>query len=210
MQFTSILATALAAAASTAPATPRAPLSSAYTRIDLDRCKLIYREAEGASATWRCPGLGKIPLFVKLGDERFDIDAGREGRDLIDSMAFDEVPSTVEWRLKLGVPFAIIYRLTVANLELPKTSRLLVETVGGPKAPLAASPISRAPRLSPMKRRAGPPTGSSPAIAPAFNQPATDSGPAYRGRRGCRRGLGQLIAAACRLPRPVSEISGEP
>jgi hypothetical protein len=106
-----------------------ATVTSAYTKLDLDRCKEIGHGEEWAS--WRCSGYRGIPLFVQNGDERYDVDAGSE--DVADLFApkFDYPGSTVEWRLNRGKPFAIIYRLASASRDEPKSSRLIVETIGG-------------------------------------------------------------------------------
>ena len=124
-----ILLIALAAMASAAPAAPA--VTSAYTKVDLERCKEIERrDEEASSAVWRCSGYRGVPFYVELGDERIDIDAGLRDKDELWSNTFDQTPATVEWRLNGGKPFAIIYRLTVSNSDRPKTSRLIVETIG--------------------------------------------------------------------------------
>ncbi len=126
----------LAAAPAKKPAPPRAAITSAYTKLDLAKCTTIAEDKEtGLSATWKCPGYAGIPLFVELGDERFDLDAGQLDHDGLWSDTFDNPPTTVEWRLKNGKPFAIIYRLSVANPDAPQTSRLKVETIGDLKDP---------------------------------------------------------------------------
>lgn len=104
--------------------------TSAYTSLDLDRCQRLDRNQEPASARWRCQGYAGIPLFVQDGDDRFDIDAGREDQDELWSQSFDYPGKTVEWRLRRGKPFAIIYRLESTSREAPKWSRLMVETIG--------------------------------------------------------------------------------
>lgn len=103
-------------------------ITSAYTKLDLDRCVEVDRGEEWTS--WRCRGYAGVPLFVQNGDERYDVDAGRENETDLFAPAFDSPGRTVEWRLDHGRPFAIIYRLTSANPDLPKTSRLIVETIG--------------------------------------------------------------------------------
>jgi hypothetical protein len=107
-----------------------ARITSAYTTFDLDRCASLDRDPEPASGRWRCKGYAGIPLFVQDGDDRFDIDAGREDDDQLWSDSFDYPGKTIEWRLNRGKPFAIIYRLDSANPEAPKWSRLAVETIG--------------------------------------------------------------------------------
>lgn len=129
-----IMRTALLALAMVALAAPAASqsnrVSSAYTTLDLDRCALLDRQPEPASGRWRCKGHAGIPLFVQDGDDRFDVDAGREDKDELFSDSFDYPGKTVDWRFNRGKPFAIIYRLDSANPEAPKWSRLMVETIG--------------------------------------------------------------------------------
>ena len=105
-------------------------VTSAYTKLDLDRCTRIEHSSEGEWAVWRCAGVGGVSLYVESGDGRFDIDAGTRDKDNLWSGPFDDIPAKVEWRLRGGKPFALIYRLTIATPEAPRTSRLLVETIG--------------------------------------------------------------------------------
>ena len=105
-------------------------ITSAYTSLDLDKCARIDRGEEPQSASWRCKGFAGVPLFVQNGDDRYDVDAGREDADELWADGFDYPGATVEWRLARGKPFAIIYRLNSANPDAPKWSRLMVETLG--------------------------------------------------------------------------------
>ena len=109
--------------------------TSAYTTLDLKRCKVLERATEGEWSVHRCLGHRGVPLIVQAGDGRHDIDAGVADKDDLWSSPFDDIPARVEWRLTRGKPFAIIYRLTVATPERPRTSRLLVETIGRPGRP---------------------------------------------------------------------------
>ena len=111
-------------------ASQSARITSAYTTIDLDKCALLDRKPVPASNRWRCKGYAGVPLFVQDGDDRYDVDAGREDKDELFSNSFDYPGKTVEWRLNRGRAFAIIYRLDSANPEAPKWSRLMVETIG--------------------------------------------------------------------------------
>ena len=105
-------------------------VTSAYTSLDLDKCKVIDPVEEPQSYRLQCTGYAGIPLFVQNGDDRYDVDAGREDADELWADGFDYPGKTVEWRLARGKPFAIIYRLDSANPEAPKWSRLIVETIG--------------------------------------------------------------------------------
>ena len=120
---------AFAAFAATAPA--KAPaITSAYTDLNLDLCKKLEHSEEGDWSVWRCPGIAGVSIYIESGDGRYDIDAGTRDKDELWSGPFDDIPARVEWRLSGGKPFALIYRLTIATPEHPRTSRLLVEKVG--------------------------------------------------------------------------------
>jgi hypothetical protein len=136
-------------------ASPPARATSAYTTVDLDRCVLLDREPEPASNRWRCKGYAGIPLFVQNGDDRYDLDAGREDNDQLWSQRFDYPGKTVEWRVHRGKPFAIIYRLDSANPEAAKWSRLMVETIGrGSPGCRVAAIDALTPRANEQARKA--------------------------------------------------------
>lgn len=129
--------------------------TSGYTRLDLDRCVRLDADQEPASARWRCKGYAGIPLFVQDGDDRYDVDAGREDEDELFSRNFDYPGKMVEWRLRRGKPFAIIYRLESSGGEGPGWARLMVETIGG-KSPgcRVASIDARSPGANARARKA--------------------------------------------------------
>jgi hypothetical protein len=132
------LSLALAVLGLTMPAASLAKpssVTSAYTKLDLDRCTLVETDEVGSFANYRCPGIRGVPLIVEVGDDRYDLDAGVADRDELWGQTFDEPGTSVEWRLQRGRPFALIYRLTGTNPERPRTSRLLVETIGRPGKP---------------------------------------------------------------------------
>jgi hypothetical protein len=123
-------APAAAASQNTVPA--GSPERSAYTRVDLDACKLVSRVEEGASASWTCPGHGGIDLVALTGDGRMDLDAGRDNGTFESLTPFNDIGDTVEWRLgQDGKPIAMIYRLRTATPEVEPRSVLFVETVPG-------------------------------------------------------------------------------
>ena len=108
-------------------------ITSTYTTLDLSRC--IVLEEGQAYASWRCNGYAGISLFVVEGDLRFDVSAGSERNEgwcsASANCAFNFPGATIEWRLKDGIPFAIIYRLNVSAGENGKrSSYLMVETIG--------------------------------------------------------------------------------
>jgi hypothetical protein len=123
------LAILLLLVAASAPA--KAPrITSAYTQLELDRCVRLDKGEEPQSATWRCPGHRRVPLYVQNGDDRYDLDAGVEDADELWADAFDYPGQTVEWRLANGKPFAIIYRLMITGPGVFQASELMVESVG--------------------------------------------------------------------------------
>jgi hypothetical protein len=105
-------------------------VTSAYTKLDLDACKAIDNGVEPAWIEWECGGYGGLPLFVQSADDRYDLDAGTRDEDGHWAATFDYPGDTVEWRLRDGKPFAIIYRLRNANPDRPASSMLIVESVG--------------------------------------------------------------------------------
>jgi len=111
------------------------PATSVYTPLDIDRCTLIEEIEEGAGASWRCPGRSGITLFVTTGDARFDVDAGVDNQQWESLMPFNRPGPQVEWRLRRGRPFAIIYRLIWNDGEGGTGSSLIVETIGRRGAP---------------------------------------------------------------------------
>jgi uncharacterized low-complexity protein len=118
------LAMALAAPASAQNA------ASAYTELDLGRCRQTSAVEEGESATWTCPGLGGRAVYVSTGDGRFDVDVGRDDGDFETAPPFNSIGPRIEWRLRGGRPVAIVYRLTLAASEQPIPSALAVKAVG--------------------------------------------------------------------------------
>jgi hypothetical protein len=118
------------AALSAAPATART-VASAYTMLDLRRCRTLETIPEGDSVRLRCPGLAGIPLYVNEGDGRSEIDAGFDDGQWESLPAFNTIGDRIEWRLSGGRPFAIIYRLRLAASEsAPAGSALIVEAIG--------------------------------------------------------------------------------
>jgi hypothetical protein len=140
-------------------------VTSTYTSLDLDRCQHIERGEEPQSASWRCKGYGGIALFVQNGDDRYDVDAGVEDRDELWGDAFDYPGKTVEWRLSGGKPFAIIYRLVDAGSRPPRTSMLVVETIGRTGRPgcRIATVTGSKPNANPRARSAADRVLRSPA-----------------------------------------------
>jgi hypothetical protein len=131
MRTSTLAFSALALAAAPVAAQP-ARITSVYTDLNLSRCARTAHEEEGSSTTWRCRGYGGVPLIVMSGDDRFDIDAGEDNGDWESPGRFSTPGPRVEWRLRGGRPFAIVYRLRLSGNELPDASVLVVESIGRP------------------------------------------------------------------------------
>jgi hypothetical protein len=104
--------------------------TSAYTPLNTDRCQVLSQVTEGDSISWRCPGRDGIALFVNVGDGRFELDAGVADDDWSSIPPFNQIGNAVEWRLRGGRPFAVIYRLTSVDPAIDPNSMLIVETIG--------------------------------------------------------------------------------
>lgn len=126
-----ILAAAALLAAAPAAAQP-GRITSVYTGLDVARCARIAHQDEGSSSTWRCRGYAGIPLIVMSGDDRVDIDAGEDNGEWEAPGRFSVPGPRVEWRLRGGRSFAVIYRLLLSGSDLPRSSLLAVESIGRP------------------------------------------------------------------------------
>jgi hypothetical protein len=124
------IAILLGALAAAPAAGQRGRISSVYTSLDVRRCAVMLHEEEGSSRTWRCRGHAGVPLIVMLGDDRYDIDAGEDNGEWESPGRFSLPGPRVEWRLRGGRPFAIIYRLLLSGGEQPNSSVLAVESIG--------------------------------------------------------------------------------
>lgn len=131
MRYLSLAALLLAAPACAQPGA----ITSAYTKLDLDACEAADEDDEPGWTEWQCQGHGGLDLFVQRGDDRYDLDAGLRDEDGRWGATFDYPGETVEWRLRDGKPFALIYRLRNANPDRPASSILAVETVGADGRP---------------------------------------------------------------------------
>lgn len=109
---------------------PASAASSAYTDLDLDRCKTLSSNEFGTQ--WACTGFGGMPLRVAEGDLRFSFAYGRKGEDEVLAgqtlPPFNTLGPRIEWRLdNSGKPFASIVRyLTDRDDPLPDAQVLVV------------------------------------------------------------------------------------
>lgn len=109
--------------------------SSVYTDFDLEACRVTGESTEGASVDYACPGRADVPIFVHLGDGRFDLDAGVDGGEFMTIGAFNELGERLEWRTKDGVPVAVIFRYRDVTPQGEGRTVLAVEKVGQAGAP---------------------------------------------------------------------------
>jgi hypothetical protein len=103
-----------------------AGFSSAYTQLDLKRCKLVEQSPEGEGegyARWLCAGFAGIPLTYAEGDLRGMLAVGTGGQDhcaMTQTFGpFNTPGTTLEWRLKNGRPIAVILRWKLSEPENP-------------------------------------------------------------------------------------------
>ena len=143
------------------------PATSAFTPLNIDRCILIEEVEEGAGASWRCPGRSGIALFVNTGDSRFDVDAGIDNQQWESLTPFNRPGPQVEWRIRRGRPFAIIYRLLWDDGDGGRGSSLIVETIGRRDAP--GCEVARIDGATPNANEAA--RARADAIAPNFRCP---------------------------------------
>lgn len=111
------------------------PATSVYTELNLDRCRRTSAVQEDDSASWRCAGHAGIPLLVFTGDGRFDVDAGVDNGVWESAAAFNNPGPRVEWRVRGGRPFVIIYRLLLTGDDNDGRTVLAVERIGRPGHP---------------------------------------------------------------------------
>jgi len=135
------LTAALLLAMPAAAAAKKPRITSAYTKLNWDKCKTV-RSGDQEGLDWelrRCTGYAHNPIFWAYDDERDDLDAGVENQAGFLEGPMHHLGNVVEWRLADGRPFAIIYRAETSpyNGEWPngRWSRLIVETVGRPGKP---------------------------------------------------------------------------
>lgn len=126
------------------PAEPPAGATgrSAYTPLDLDRCRAIPPAPDDPleSGAWWCEGHAGVPVYVSEGDLRFFVSFGDDAPNQPAAgttlPAFNHLGETIEWRLdESGVPYATILRwFTAAGDGGPEGQTLVITRLGGPGA----------------------------------------------------------------------------
>ena len=94
-------------------------VTSAYTKIDLKKCKQTEKPDQYVfGGTWRCKGYGGYDVFVSSADDRESAAFGTKFANNCSGLktfnGFNSTGGTVEWRVKGGKPFAAILRWTVS------------------------------------------------------------------------------------------------
>lgn len=118
-------------------------VTSAVTKLDLDKCRHTAGKAEEDYGEWRCKGYGGIPVHVAAGDQRIYVSFGRNAKKepaaLQTLTAFNGEGDSIEWRGVRGAdgtlkPFAAImpWSTTVSGDDEPVRGRMLVVTRLGP------------------------------------------------------------------------------
>jgi len=109
---------------------------SAYSDLNLERCKTIETFEEGGGARLGCPGYAGIDVMVLEGDLRMYVGYGRGAKNqcaMHQTFApFNSLGPRIEWRLENGRPFASILRWVLDNGDgNSQRSWLVVTTLDG-------------------------------------------------------------------------------
>ena len=105
---------------------------------EVSGCETIETFEESGGYVQRCSGYQGTPVYVSLGDLRYDVDVGVRNDDFETPVGFNDLGGTVEWRLRDGRPFALIVRYRVegpGGTAAERRSGLAVIKVGREGAP---------------------------------------------------------------------------
>jgi len=119
MRLTLLAATTLVALAQPSLA---ADVTGAYTKIDFEKtCKVIEEIKEGGSVSMRCEGYRDYVVHFAEGDLRHAVRFGyidKNAAAIWQSFGqWNQIGTTVEWRLAAGKPFAAILRWFIENTD---------------------------------------------------------------------------------------------
>ncbi len=142
-----------------------ANIDSAYTKIDLTKCRVVMQDRISGSIAWRCEGYDGIELFIAEGDLRYFVSAGNNaGQRLAASQTFgpfNRINTTLEWRLEGDGggnwrPFATILRYFIAIDEQGSEEQILVVSKIGAdnSCQIAHINASRNPNANVLARQA--------------------------------------------------------
>lgn len=111
-------------------------ITSAYTKLKFDECKLVEEpspdgEGTGGGAV-ECVGYEGIPVYVAEGDLRMFVSFGANAKQEVAAGQtlpnFNTVNETLEWRLSGGWPFATILRWFPDKGDGSKPGSILIVT----------------------------------------------------------------------------------
>jgi hypothetical protein len=117
--------------------------ASAYTALDLNKCRHASGKAEEDYGEWPCAGYGGIAVHVRAGDQRSYVSYGRTAKKELAAKqtlaSFNGEGDKIEWRGERGADgklklFATIMRwsATVSSGDAPVKGQVLVVTRLGP------------------------------------------------------------------------------
>lgn len=138
---TGLLAFFAAVSIGTAPSAGE--ISSLYTKLDLDKCKLVASNAsEGGWAEFSCKGHNGINVRVAEGDLRYFVSYGPNAKNQVAATQtlspFNTIHHTLEWRVErkggAWVPFATILRYFWDSGDGRKGQTLVVTKLDGNEA----------------------------------------------------------------------------
>jgi hypothetical protein len=143
MHRTFALVAVLAAAGCFAVPAGAQTLASAYTSLDLAKCRHTPSKEPDDYGEWRCLGYGSIAVYVAAGDQRiymsFGPNAKKEPAAKQTLASFNSEGKVIEWRAERSAdgklkPFATIMRwnTTVGAEDPPVRGEVLVITRLGP------------------------------------------------------------------------------
>jgi len=131
----SVLAVVLAVAV--APVAVGAEVSSAYTALDLEKCRITKTFADSGGSVRTCEGYGGLPVQVAEDDLRYFVWYGEGDQTAARQTLthFNTIHSTLEWRIERrdGIlqPFATILRYSWERGDNgPKGQTLVVTKLG--------------------------------------------------------------------------------
>ena len=137
-----VLAVAACAGLSSMPARAQS-VESAYTALDLDKCRHTAGKGDEDYGEWRCAGYGGVAVYVSAGDQRSYVSYGRNAKNEPAAKqtlaSFNGEGKRIEWRPERSAngklkPFATIMRwsTTVSSGDEPVRGQVLVVTRLGP------------------------------------------------------------------------------
>lgn len=133
-------------------------ISSAYTGLDLDKCRKTAeaREGEGEWAEWRCEGFGGVEVRVSEDDLRYTVSLGPHAKTQCAARQtfskFNDLGPRIEWRLENGKPFATILRW-YPSADGEKTNWLVVSKYDGRESCHVAYVAAATPEANAVARK---------------------------------------------------------